>query len=258
MKNFLRITSKDNDNLKQISQLLKSSKRRRDEGLFVLEGLRLCLDAIQNGHVPQKVFLSETAISKYQREVEILTAHGDTYVLSDSLFSKFSDTVSPQGILCVCKTPLFDEEKFNPNGRYIALDNLQDPSNLGAIARTAEAFGIDGIIIQGGCDPYSPKSLRASMGALLRLPVYPTDDMFAVFAKNRLKSYASVISREADSVGEIRFNGGCVVIIGNEANGISAETVDKSDCLITIHMSGRAESLNAAVAASVIMWEMCK
>jgi TrmH family RNA methyltransferase len=138
------------------------------------------------------------------------------------------------------------------------LENLQDPSNLGAISRTAEAFGLDGIFLKGGCDPYSPKSLRASMGALLRIPVYQTHDLFKEFDKAGLVSYAAVIDKDAQKLGTVSFAPGSVVIIGNEANGIAKETIARCDNRITIPMDGKAESLNAAIAASIIMWEMCK
>ena len=147
---------------------------------------------------------------------------------------------------------------INKSGKYIALDNLQDPSNLGAISRTAEAFGIDGLIVQNGCDPYSSKSLRASMGALLRIPVIETDDMFALFANHGLRSYASIVSADAVKINDISFEDGSVVIVGNEANGVSDNTLVNADQTFTIPMSGKAESLNAAVAASIIIWEMCK
>lgn len=258
MSDFIKITSKDNDMIKSVVQLQKSSKRRRDEGVFVLEGLRLCLDAVRNGFAPEKVILSASASSKYSKELVELTGCADTFEVPDSLYAKISDTVNPQGILSICKTPSFDENCVDPKGRYIAVENLQDPSNLGAISRTAEAFGIDGIFVQDGCDPYSPKSLRASMGALLRIPVYQVDDMFDTFSKIGLKTYASVVSGKSEKVGDITFSEGCVVIVGNEANGISADTAEKSDVKITIPMNGKAESLNAAVAASVMMWEMCK
>ncbi len=258
MIDFIKITSKDNDTIKSITRLQSSAKQRKEEGVFVLEGLRLCMDAYENGFNPLKVFVSETASVNYSKEISCLCRNCCSYLVADSLFNKISDTVTPQGILCIYSIPDFDSFQIKTNGRYIALDNLQDPSNLGAISRTAEALGIDGLFIQGGCDPYSPKSLRASMGALLRIPVVKTDDMFSLFKKYDLKTFATVIDKDAVSVDKDIFSNGCVVIIGNEANGVSAETRSKSEVKITIPMSGKAESLNAAVAASIVMWEMCK
>ena len=252
------ITSKDNSTIKSISLMQKSSKKRREEGVFILEGIRLCLDAIQNGFTPFSVFLSTSFLLKNPDAQEVFKQANEIFEVRDSVFEKISDTVSPQGVLCVFEAPIFDQTKIKNDGKYIALENVQDPSNLGAISRTAEAFGIDGLIVQGGCDPFSSKSLRASMGALLRIPVIETKDMFSIFEEHNLTSYASVVSQTHNSINDVSFNKGSVVIIGNEANGISQDTINKSNYKFTIPMSGKAESLNAAVAASIIIWEMCK
>ncbi len=259
MSAITKITSKENSNIKEISSLQKSSKHRREEGVFILEGLRLCLDAIENGFTPRKVFFSSSAIKKYTDVFERISANNEVFEVSDSLFNKISDTVNPQGILCLFNIPFISYDKINNKGKYIALENIQDPSNLGAISRTAEAFGISGLILtKGCCDPYSSKSLRASMGALLRIPVYQVDDLFELFNLKTLTSFAAVVTSKAQSINKISFKEGSVAIIGNEANGICEDTVKKSDYRFTIPMNGKAESLNAAVAASIIIWEMCK
>ncbi len=256
---FYRITSKENNIIKLISQLQKSSSKRRELGLFVLEGLRICSDAVKNNYDIEMLIISETANEKYSENIEEISYKSKkNFVLPDALFKKISDTVNPQGVLCICKISSYSPEEINPEGKYIALENLQDPSNLGAISRTAEALGIDGIIIQGGCDPYSPKSLRASMGALVRIPVFQTDNLFDIFETCGLRSFASVVHTKAESLGQVKFDKGCVVLIGNEANGLTDNAIQMSDVLLTIPMRGNAESLNAAVAASLIMWEMSK
>lgn len=259
MNNFTRITSKDNDLIKHITSLQKSSKKRKENGVFILEGERLCNDAVLNGYVPNTVVLSDTAVSRYCDDVKRLSGICDAiYSLPDSLFSKISDTANPQGILCIYPIPSFGGLSLKTDGRYIALENLQDPANFGAISRTAEAFGIDGIIMQGGCDPYSPKSLRASMGALLRIPIYQTDSITELFKSQKIKTYAAVVSDDAKSLSTIKFECGSAIVIGNEANGISENTAKCCDCRLTIPMVGKAESLNASVAAAILMWEMCK
>lgn len=259
MKDFLRITSKDNEVIKLILQLQKSSSKRKEEGLFVLEGLRLCMDAHLNGFATERLIVSDFAIEKLSDEIAVLSSNaGRCIVVPNQLFAKISDTVSPQGVMSLCSFKSDIENKLDPAGRYVALENLQDPSNLGAIARTAEALGISGIIMSGGCDPYSSKSLRASMGALLRLPVYQVDDMFDAFNKAQLYSYAAVVHRSAKNVDELSFGKGSVVVVGNEANGLTEETIERCNERITIPMGGRAESLNAGVAAAILMWEMSK
>ncbi len=256
---FIRISSKENAIIKEIALLQKSSSKRKEEALFVLEGLRLCQDAAQNNYSVKTLVVSDTAAEKYAESIaEICRVAAEKYIIPDSLFQKIADTVSPQGVLCVCDLPKATKYSVSASGKYIALENLQDPSNLGAISRTAEALGISGLIVQGGADPFSPKSLRASMGALLRIPVIQTNDMFEVFKSASIKSYASVVHETAESVCTQTFKGGCAVIIGNEANGLTNETILKATKSITIPMSGCAESLNAAVAASILMWEMTK
>lgn len=257
---FCKLKSKENDVIKLVAMLQKSSKYRRENGLFVLEGLRLCEDAIDNGYAPEMVFVSSSFMREYYDKAEKISVKSkNNYEITEDVFKKISDTTTPQGILCVYKIPKFEKTKLLKNGKYIVLENLQDPSNLGAISRTAEALGINGIILDGGCDPYGPKSLRASMGALLRIPVFSRENSLQVLKENGIKTYAAVVNDdEALLLGNAKFNVGCAVFIGNEANGLKPETSAECDYKITIPMNGRAESLNAAVAASIIMWEMCK
>ena len=259
MREFTKISSKENQLVKEISLLQRSSKARNEKGLFVLEGLRLCMDAAENGFSFSVLAVSEEALEKHAKDVEFLCEFcKSVYLLTNNIFAKVSDTVSPQGILVLCEIPKFDYEIIKNGGKYIALENIQDPSNLGAISRTAEAFGLDGMMISGGCDPYSSKSLRASMGALLRIPVILTDDPVNLFKQSGITTYAAVVNHEENKVNDIVFDKNCAVVIGNEANGLSEKTANACDVKITIPMSGKAESLNAGVAAAVIMWEMCK
>lgn len=258
MSDFINISSKDNPLIKLVCSLQSSSKARKEEGLFVLEGLRICKDALENDIKFDKLIVSETALEKYYNEIIVFSGNSQNcYALSDNLFKKISDTNTPQGIIGIAKIPNFDD-KINMNGRYIALENLQDPANLGAVSRTAEALGVSGIILSSGCDPYSPKSLRSSMGTLLRMPLYITKDLSDFIKDSQLKSYGCVVDESATKINTVSFENGSVIIIGNEANGLTEET--KSNCheLITIPMKGNAESLNAAVAASISMWEMMK
>jgi TrmH family RNA methyltransferase len=140
------------------------------------------------------------------------------------------------------------------------LEEISNPSNFGAICRTAEAVGLDGIIIKGGCDIYNPKVLRAAMGALFRLDVVVTDDLISLLntlKTNSMKIYGSVPDANAEKITNIDKSQGMVCVIGNEGNGISDEVKGFSE-LVTIPMNGYAESLNAAAAATIIMWEMMR
>ena len=256
---FKEITSRENSLIKLVSSLQKDAKFRKENSLFVLEGLRICDDAVQNGIQFDKLIVSTNAKSKFKTELDLFCKNAnECFVLPDSLFKKISDTTSPQGILAVVKMNE-NNPKIDKNGRYIALENLADPSNLGVISRTAEALGVTGIILSdNSCDPYSPKVLRASMGTLLRMPLIIFNDFANDIKSSGLKSYSSVVDKTAKDINDISFQNGSVVIIGNEANGITEETKIASNEKITIKMSGRAESLNAAAAASITMWELVK
>jgi TrmH family RNA methyltransferase len=257
MPDFISITSKDNKLLKVVYALQNSSKTRDENGLFVLEGLRICYDAFENGIDFKKLIVSVTAKEKYYDDILKFSSKADElYCIPDSLFNKISDTKSPQGIIAVCEIPQ-NKTTLDVKGRYIALENIQDPSNLGAISRTAEALGVSGLIIAGGCDAFAPKSLRASMGTLLRMPIFKIDSISEIKSFG-LTTYACVVDKDAKKITETEFQDGSVVVIGNEANGITEETKSICDYNITIPMNGKAESLNAAVAASIAMWEMIK
>ena len=259
MPDFIEITSKDNPLIKFVSGLQASSKQRKENNLFVLEGLRICDDAYQNNIKFDKLIVTKNALEKHSEEIKQFAKNSENlYILREDLFKKISDTNSPQGIIAVANLPVSNSQ-ISKCGRYIALENLADPSNLGAIARTAEALGVDGIIMTAdSCDPYAPKSLRSSMGTLLRLPIFVVDNLIDFISQNNLRSFACVVDKDAESISSQAFNDGDVLLIGNEANGLTDDTKQKADKQITIKMQGKAESLNAAAAAAIAMWEMVK
>lgn len=259
MGKFTEITSKENKVIKYVSKLQKSSKFRFSERKIVIEGLRISEDVFENNASVYCLIVNNTFAQKFSDKV---TAFADkaqnNYQISDALFERISDTETPQGILLVVDMPLENYE-IDPYKKYIALDNLQDPSNFGAITRTCEALGVGGIIMNNTtCDPFSPKSIRASMGTILRMPIFMTDNLSSFLKENNLKSFSCVVDSDAMPISSIQFKSGDVIIIGNEANGISKQVKDNSDFKITIPMSGRAESLNAAAAAAIAIYELTK
>lgn len=255
---FQRITSRENATIKQLRALQGSARERRKQGIFLLEGLRICRDALENGVNIKELIISDGAAGKYADAISLLSDCTDrALILPDELFRYIADTESPQGIMAAAYFPEISE-KPSPNGRYLGLENLSDPSNLGAAARTAEALGVTGIVISGGCDPYAPKVLRASMGTLLRLPVYQTENIIDFADKYSLRAVACVADRSAASIASVEFTRGDLLLIGNEANGLTEETKKRSDICVTIPMLGSAESLNAAAAAAIAMWEMMR
>lgn len=255
------ITAKNNPKIKETKALLTSAKERKNSGLFVLEGVRLCCDAIKSGCKVTNAFCTENCMEKYGEDIALVKENCDNfYLVSNDVLKTISDTVTPQGVVCVATMSTKDFQYENGK-KYIALDTVQNPDNLGAISRTAEAFGIDGMIVFGGCDIYNPKALRASMGALIRLPVKVCESLENEMKKCKkvgINTFATVPDRDAKDITKVDFSRGAFCIIGNEGNGVSQEIIGLCDEKITIKMSGRAESLNAAAAASITMWELVK
>lgn len=259
-----KIISKSNDRIKYAVKICESASFRKNEGLFFTEGARLCADAAISGVVIKELYVTEKAFEKYSEYVRLAEDAAERcFVVSEEVAHKLSDTKNSQGVFCLCK--MLDKKtnigKIKYNGKYIALESISNPSNFGAVVRTAEAVGLDGIIVSGGCDIYNPKSQRAAMGSLFRLNVIETDDLPHLLNElkaNGMKVYAGVPADNAKKLTEVDMNGGVVSIIGNEGNGITAETCDAATELVTIPMKGRAESLNAASAAAIIIWEMMR
>lgn len=260
----MQITSRDNRRIKEISKLLTSGRSRKENGLFVVEGVRICTDAADTGMEIVTLVYSDSAGEKYREAVTRIEGLAETVItVPDEIFEKLSDTKTPQGVLIVCRIPnLRLDIHSQKNGKFIALENLSDPANLGAVARTGEALGIDGLILSANCaDPYSPKALRAGMGSMIRIPLIIADDFLALLGQMRENGYdifAAVPDSSAMPLDKIKFGESSVVMIGNEGNGLTEEAKSFADERITIPMSGRAESLNAAVAASILIWEMIK
>lgn len=258
------LTAKSNEKIKAAVSVRDSAKARREQHLFFLEGARLCGDAAENSVGIFRAFFTQQALKKYPAQTEkIISAARESYTVSDELAQKLSDTQNSQGVFCVCREPekAFGGDKIDPNGKYILLENVQDPSNLGAVSRTAEAIGIDGLFVCGGCDIYNPKALRASMGSALRLNIVPCDSAVEIVEKMNamgMTTLASTPSRDSLLITEVSMDGGVCCVVGNEGNGITAQTMAACTHRVTIPMGGRAESLNASTAAAILIWEMVR
>lgn len=263
------ITSRDNQFVRQVKRLLSDSGARRAEGLFAIEGARLCEDAALSGVKIRTLLYTPEAQVVYASRISVLKEYCDEYYeISASLSKRIGDTLTPQGVFCVCE--LLDnlsgldkiEDIKNAGLGFLALENLQDPANMGAIIRTAEALGMDGILLSDGCcDVYNPKVLRGSMGGVFRLPLINVGEMSAAvgrLASEGIACFACVIDKDAVPLPEAGFSRGSVCVIGNEGSGLKSQTVSACTGKITIPMGGRAESLNAAMAAGIVMWEMAR
>lgn len=256
-----KITSRTNDKIKYAVRLGESASLRKEAGEFFLEGARLCFDAAQTGIEIKRAFFTGKALWKYEDYVkEIIAVCGECYEIGTEVSQKLSDTENPQGVFCICSMRQQPEKiSLEPEGKYIALENLQDPSNLGAICRSVEAIGLDGLIVSGGCDVYNPKTLRAAMGSLLRMNVINCDDLGELldYANGLgMVTLASVPRDTAEDIRKVSKEGGVICCVGNEGNGLSEQTIGRCKKQVVIPMDGRAESFNASAAAAILAWEL--
>ncbi|MGI6011230.1 MAG: TrmH family RNA methyltransferase [Ruminococcus sp.] len=250
------ITSSSNHHVKKVAQLQKKGKVRDEEDCFVAEGLKMVLEAPRD-----KICQIYLAASFYEEHGIPDQIKGiPTEVVEDRLFSQMSDTKTPQGIMCLVRQYHYslDDMLRRKDALILVLEDLQDPGNVGTIFRTAEGAGADGIILSGGCvDIYHPKTIRATMGSIYRMPFLRTKSMND--AIKEIKS-RGICTYAADLEGknfydEEDYKKGTAFFIGNEGKGLGADLIREADIRIKIPMEGRLESLNAAVAAALLVYE---
>lgn len=249
-----KITSKDNPLYKNALKL-KKKKYRDETGLYILEGVKPLYDAVDTGTEVKTVFVREGA-----GDIPV-TEKTETVILRKDLFDALSDTDTSQGIIAVAQQKICGEDEFFEavrEGNLLIMDRVQDPGNIGTMIRTAEAAGYRGIImILGGGDIYGPKAVRAAAGSLFRLPVMKAASVKTVADMlKRNNKRITVTSPEADSsCFEADISDNTALVIGNEGRGVSREFDEAADIKISIPMEGSIESLNAAVAAGIIMYQ---
>lgn len=265
------ITSTSNQRIKELSQIQKKSKVRSREGVFVAEGIRMVRETPHDRLI--NLYFSESFEKKYGQEVLDVISSGDslirgqlrkkTEILSDPVFSYVSDTKTPQGVLAVVRQMEYTLEQMTEGliPHLMILDNLQDPGNLGTIFRTAEAAGVTGIVMSRDCvDIYNPKTIRSTMGALYRMPFVYVEDLretILSLKEKKIKSYAAHLDGK-NTYDQEDYRRGTAFLIGNEGNGLREEIAECADTWIRIPMCGQVESLNAAVAATVLMFEVSR
>ncbi len=257
----MELTSRENPLVKELHKLLCDAKARRKSRRFVIEGARLCEDAARSGVTVLAALATASAKERYAAQWRAVEAVCKTvYEIAPAVSSHLSETQAPQGMFCLCAMRDDAPLSVASDGIYLALEDLQDPGNLGTILRTAEAFGVSGILLSKGCcDLYNPKVLRASMGGVFRLPLMVCDDFVGTLSAlgQTLPVLASVVDSTARPVTAAPKNG-AVAVIGNEGNGMSEAAVAACTHRVTIPMAGRAESLNASMAAGILLWELCR
>lgn len=253
------ITSTSNPQVKRLLQLQKKSKARNEEGVFVVEGLRMFVEVPQER--VEKVYVSETLYNKKKHDLN--WEEFPLEILSDSVFKHVSDTQTPQGVLCIVKQKKYDLAALLDieNPHFMVLDNLQDPGNLGTIVRTAEGAGVDAVFMSKDCvDIYNPKAIRSTMGSIYRMPIIYIEDtvnLLEILKEKGIKSYAAHLDGK-NSYDKEDYRTGTAILIGNEGNGLRDEVSEKADIWVRIPMEGQVESLNAAIAASVFMFEVAR
>ncbi len=248
------ITSASNQQIKTITALLKKSRERNSAGVFVVEGRKMFEEAMSLNLV-EKAYFSESYVGKYGEISEV-----DHEVVSDSVFNSIAETVTPQGVIALVKMQRADADELIENAKkLVLLECLQDPGNLGTILRTAEAAGMDGVIVSDDTvDVYNPKVVRSTMGAIFRVPVAVSDNLKETvksLISRHYRVFATSLKAE-NTYDKADYTGRSAVLIGNEGNGLTDEITDLATDRVIIPMEGKAESLNAAVAAALMMFEM--
>lgn len=254
-----KIESRDNKWVKRLNGL-KIKKNRDKEGVFIAEGLRFVseipADWVVEAYAVSESFAAENDLSGYKKRAELLR-------LPDALFSSVCDTENPQGILAVCKKMKWDmEQVFAKKAPFLLLaEGMNDPGNLGTLIRTADACGADGVFLsKGSVDLYNPKVLRATMGSLFHVPVFQNIDLHEMAERLRTAEIPLYAAHLRGNMYPYALNlaDSCAFLIGNEARGLSDDAAVLCDRLVKIPMPGQAESLNASIAAGILMYEVVR
>lgn len=254
------ITSHSNAKVKQVIQWQNKAKERRSAGIFLTEGFKM-FEEVPKESIRQ-VYVSEEALERIGRDAEVERKLKDVgyETVTKEIFRKMSDTQTPQGILCVVRRPDCSLEQILQAEvpLLLILENLQDPGNLGTIIRTGEAAGITGVIMNTGTvDIFNPKTIRATVGSVFRVPFLYVESLpqtFAELRKRGIRTYAAHLEGKK-YYDDFSYREPTAFLVGNEGNGLTGETAARADQYLKIPMEGRIESLNAAIAASLLMYE---
>ncbi len=273
-ENFEIVRSRQNRTVVELCKLT-DRKAREERRLFRFDGIKLLTEALRNRLEIELVAVRESGLRSLDEAVvancgrSLFDGEWRTLVLTDELFDKISEEKSPEGVICVAKyidkfqknITIYNSADFSvgPNDSVVLLESVRDPSNIGAVIRSAAAIGVDRLILSEDCaDIYNPRAVRASMGTLFNQRIDRVKDLKEVIRMLResgRRVYAAALHQHAEILGELEVRTGDCVVIGNEGHGLSDETIASCDGCVMIPMTDRAESFNAAVAASILMWE---
>lgn len=244
------ITSRQNNLIRHVKKLAGERKYRKSCGEFLCEGPKMLEEALRWGFQVKTVLTSREELLHQWDGTATHVA-----LVSDELLAYAADTQTPQSVIFTCATP--EEEDTLPGGRLLVLDGVQDPGNVGTIVRTADAFGADGVILLPGCaDVWSPKVVRATMGACFRLPVLncTLEKLLQMLQDEKVPLYATALREDTEDVRNAELIRAAVVI-GSEGRGVSEQVLQQCKKTLKIPMRERCESLNAAMAAGIVLWE---
>lgn len=243
------ITSKDNKLIKHIKSLMQ--KKYRDENNeYIVEGIKLVQEAINENQLINKIIFCRELLS-----CEIDIKDYEVEEVDKKTYMTITDTVTPQGVLAVICKP--EKKEINRSVVFV-LDKVQDPGNVGTIIRTLDCAGIQDIILSGdSAEPYNPKVVRSTMGAIFRVNINVENDLLSKLKEMKEYGYKIIASSLEGAVDfrYVDYSQNCVIVIGNESNGVSKEIQELADVKVKIPMFGRTESLNAGVAASILAYE---
>ena len=248
------ITSTSNQQMKNLALLMKKAKARNEQGVFVVEGRKMAEEVPADWRV--KTYVSET----FEKENTDFLQGMEYEVVSDSVFKAVSDTQTPQGILCLVKKPAYELAQLlaGEKTHLLILESIQDPGNLGTMVRTGEGAGISGVIMnKTTVDLFNPKTIRSTMGSIYRVPFYVAKDLNETIEELKaqgIRVYAAHLKGTL-SYDEPDYKAPTAFMIGNEGNGLSDEIANLADTYIKIPMEGSVESLNAAISATLLMYE---
>ena len=251
------ITSTSNMQMKQIVALLKKGKERKTQKAFVIEGRKMFEEICeQEGRVRKAYFSESYWKERYENQEEPTVPYE---VVADSVFCAMAETVTPQGVLAIVEMPEYSlEQMIEKAGTLLLLEDLRDPGNLGTIIRTAEAAGVSGIILsKESVDIYNPKVIRSTMGAIYRVPFIYVEDFTELLVRLKEQKVRLLAAhlQGTKNFDKADYSGKVGILIGNEANGLSDEVADLAEEKVLIPMAGNVESLNAGVAAALLMYE---
>lgn len=254
----MEITSVNNPIVKAAAEL-KKKKARQEQGLFIAEGLRTVEEAVESKCVVQ-VFYTAIEDDRTRGVLEKAAEKNvPLYCVPDNVLKKIADTDNPQGVLAVCRMQQIKLESLFATGEMLlVLDRVGDPGNVGTMLRTADAAGIGGVVLLEGCvDVYAPKTVRSTMGSLFHVPVFTgaKEDLFVKAAKRNGYELLVTALDGADNLYKANLRGRIAFVMGNEANGVTQTLLREADKRVYIPMAGRAESLNVAMAAGIVMFE---